>query len=220
MEKESYDNPLGANVLVLNKFYGALRVVTARRAFVFLAKDSAEVVDKSHGRFQNYRFERWIDESRHNGRALADYAHTPSLRIMVPRVIRLLECDQTPRRRLKFHRKNIMARDNHQCQYCGATAEPRPNRGGRKYHLAAMTIDHVVPRSRGGRTDWDNVVACCGRCNARKGGRLPQEAGMKLKSKPQSPRFEQNVLRMIRGNRYLLWREFIGDLPGPECDFI
>lgn len=212
MESDSSRAVLSSSVLVLNKFYTALRVISARRAFVFLAKDYAEVIHKSNGRFETYRFDHWIEESRTNGRELTDYVHTPSLQIMVPRVIRLLEYGKMPRRELKFNRKNILVRDNYQCQYCGATAESRPNRGGKKYPLGSMTIDHIVPRSRGGKTEWTNAVTCCSRCNTKKGGRLPQEAGMKLIAKPQAPKFNHSISRMLDDKRYVFWKEFIKDL--------
>jgi len=201
MQSDSSGSILSSSVLVLNKFYTALRVISARRAFVFLVKDSAEVVHKNNGRFENYRFDHWIEESRNNGREFTDYIHTPSLQIMVPRVIRLLEYGKLPRRELKFNRKNIMMRDNYQCQYCG-----------KKYALSAMTIDHIVPRSRGGITEWTNAVTCCNKCNTKKGGRLPQEAGMKLIAKPQAPKFNQSIFRLFNDKRYALWKEFVKDL--------
>ena len=201
MEKGANGDILSTNVLVLNKFYTALRVISARRAFIFLAKDSAEVIHKSHGRFEACRFDHWIEESRINGRSSTDYVHTPSLQIMVPRVIRLLEYGRIPRRELKFNRKNILVRDNYQCQYCG-----------KKYPLGSMTIDHIIPRSRGGTTEWTNAVSCCKKCNSKKGGRMPKEAGMKLISKPQVPKFNHTISRMLDDKRYELWKDFIKDL--------
>ncbi len=220
MEADSNGNILSSSVLVLNKFYMALRVISARRAFVFLAKDFAEVIHKSNGRFETYRFDHWIEESRTNGRSATDYVHTPSLQIMVPRVIRLLEYGKMPRRELKFNRKNILVRDNYQCQYCGAKPRPerdklRPegHRSGKKYQLGSMTMDHIVPRSRGGTTEWTNVVTCCSKCNTKKGGRLPREAGMKLITKPQSPKFSHSISKMLDDKRYVFWKDFIKDLP-------
>lgn len=219
MEPDSSGSILSSSVLVLNKFYTALRVISARRAFVFLAKDYAEVIHKSNGRFETYRFDHWIEESRTNGRELTDYVHTPSLQIMVPRVIRLLEYGKMPRRELKFNRKNILVRDNYQCQYCGAKPRqerdklrPEGHRDGKKYPLSAMTIDHIVPRSRGGTTEWTNAVTCCHKCNTKKGGRLPREAGMKLIAKPQVPKFNHSISRMLDDKRYVFWKEFIKDL--------
>lgn len=95
----------------------------------------------------------------------------------VPSVIRLKRFVKRPfRQRVAFNRRNLFKRDDHTCQYCGARSND-------------LTLDHVVPRSRGGPTNWDNVVACCKRCNARKRDRTPDEAGMALRRAPYAPRF-------------------------------
>jgi 5-methylcytosine-specific restriction endonuclease McrA len=201
MEDKTNLNPLNSNVLLLNKYYIALRVISARRAFLFLAKDYAEVINKNNGRFEGYRFYHWIKESGNDGYLDDEYIHTPTLRILVPRVIRLLEYDKMPRREWKFNRKNIMIRDNYQCQYCG-----------KKYSLGFLTIDHIIPRSRGGTTSWVNVVTSCTKCNTKKGGRLPQEAGMNLIKKPQAPKFDHSLMRLLINPKYSIWKEFIKDI--------
>jgi 5-methylcytosine-specific restriction endonuclease McrA len=95
----------------------------------------------------------------------------------VPSVIRLKRFVKRPfRQRVAFNRRNLFKRDDHTCQYCGTRSND-------------LTLDHVLPRSRGGPTNWDNVVACCKRCNARKRDRTPDEAGMALQRRPYAPRF-------------------------------
>ncbi|MEJ2668138.1 MAG: HNH endonuclease [Deinococcales bacterium] len=95
----------------------------------------------------------------------------------VPSVVRLKRFVKRPyRQRVAFNRRNVFKRDEHSCQYCGA-------------HSTDLTLDHVVPRSRGGATSWENVVACCKRCNARKRDRTPEEAAMSLRRRPFAPRF-------------------------------
>lgn len=95
----------------------------------------------------------------------------------VPSVIRLRRYIRRPQRqRVAFNRKNVFRRDEHSCQYCGARSND-------------LTLDHVVPRSRGGPTSWENVVACCRACNAKKRDRTPKEARMLLRRKPYAPRF-------------------------------
>ncbi len=95
----------------------------------------------------------------------------------VPSVIRLRRFVKRPfRQRVAFNRRNLFKRDDHTCQYCGTRSND-------------LTLDHVLPRSRGGPTNWDNVVACCKRCNARKRDRTPDEAGMALQRRPYAPRF-------------------------------
>ena len=80
------------------------------------------------------------------------------------------------RQRVAFNRKNVFRRDDHHCQYCARQAND-------------LTLDHVLPRSRGGPTSWENVVACCKSCNAKKRDRTPEEANMRLLRKPYAPRF-------------------------------
>lgn len=197
-EPESTDT-LSRSVLLLNKHYMALKVISARRAFLFLAKDYAQVIHKNNGRFEEYRFNKWIQESNTNdGRSPDEYIHTPKLKILIPMVIRLLEYGKMPRRDWAFNRKNILIRDNYQCQYCG-----------KKEPVNLFTIDHIKPRSRGGTTTWTNAVTCCHKCNTKKGGRLPSEAGMTLLSKPQVPKFNYNLYWLLKDKKYALWKEFI-----------
>ena len=90
-------------------------------------------------------------------------------------MIRLQYRIQRPRPRVRLSRREVFVRDGHACQYCG-------------HQAAHLTLDHVVPRHRGGAHSWDNLVAACGECNHRKGGRLPAEAGMRLRHRPAEPR--------------------------------
>ena len=101
-------------------------------------------------------------------------AATISMR--VPHVIRLREYVRIPHRPIKFSRRNVLVRDQHACQYCGRAFSPND-----------LTLDHVVPRSRGGGTEWENVVAACKRCNHRKGDHTPPEATMFPRRRPRTP---------------------------------
>lgn len=102
----------------------------------------------------------------------------------VPLVIRLVTYVPVPRRLgLPVTRRTVLARDRYTCQYCGS----QPGK-------AHLTVDHVVPRSRGGKTVWENVVIACGPCNRRKGDRTPEEAGLRLLSRPARPRYVALVL--------------------------
>lgn len=96
--------------------------------------------------------------------------------IRLPAVVRLRRYIKRVNPFIKFSRQNLYVRDGGRCQYCGSTFEPKE-----------LTYDHVIPRSRGGQTDWTNVVSCCPACNLKKGGRTPEEAGMSLIRKPKPP---------------------------------
>ncbi len=117
----------------------------------------------------------------------------------VPSVIRLVEYIRIPYERRELSRRNVMLRDGYTCQYCG-----------RKFNPSDLTIDHVIPRARGGRTSWDNVVTCCRRCNARKGDRTPEEVGMKLLKHPRalSWRVGHQILTHL-GRHQEAWRKYL-----------
>ena len=115
----------------------------------------------------------------------------------VPVVIRLVRYIKIPRRlRLPCSRRGVLARDRETCQYCGA----QPGR-------AHLTVDHIVPRSRGGQTTWENVAAACRDCNHRKGGRTPEEAHMALLSKPRQPQYVAFAL-LGELERHEVWRKY------------
>jgi len=123
-----------------------------------------------------------------------------SLSVPVPLVIRLMYFVKIPRRiSLPVTRRGILSRDHYACQYCGVTP-PRKE----------LTIDHVVPRSRGGKTTWENVVTACQKCNGRKGSRTPSEAHMRLRAKPERPRYlavaSLNTIEIKAAwGKYILW---------------
>jgi 5-methylcytosine-specific restriction endonuclease McrA len=102
---------------------------------------------------------------------------SPSLTMKMPSVVRLVRAPSGVKRSVKFSRVNVFTRDGYRCQYCGS-----PKRMGE------LSYDHVVPRHRGGRTVWENIVASCYGCNARKANRTPEQAGMKLIRKPFTPK--------------------------------
>ncbi len=127
------------------------------------------------------------------------YLRTPSSLFPVPSVIRLRRfVRRAHRARVAFNRRNVFRRDNSTCQYCGVSA-------------ADLTLDHVLPRSRKGPTSWENVVACCRACNARKRDRTPEEAGMVLLRKPVAPRFMFTTAYGLLPNLDPIWQKY---LPG------
>lgn len=207
MQHADGNTGLGSSVLVLNRSYVAVRVVSVRRAFIMLFREVAEVIHIEDGTYANYDFSSWCELSAFwsddmhidasvNG---TEWVRTVTLRIQVPRVIRLLRFDQPPRHSVRLNRKNLFARDGNRCQYCGRDL---PN--------SQLSFDHVTPRSRGGQTDWGNVVTCCLKCNAKKGDRTPHEAGMMLKKRPTRPQHNP-MLKVKLGNpKYRVWQPFLG----------
>jgi len=193
--------PLSASVLVLNRLYMAVHVVTVRRAFGLLCRDLAEVLHCEQGQFANYNFESWREISELQSRFKTpdeDWIRSVNFEIRVPRVIRLLAYDRLPKQTIRFNRRNIFARDGNHCQYCG-----------RRFPTSELSLDHVTPRSRGGETSWANIVCSCVKCNVKKGGRTPQEAHMHLIRPPVKPK-RSPLLSIKLGNpKYESWKTFL-----------
>ena len=122
-----------------------------------------------------------------------------SLVVRVPAVLRLRKAFRRFARPVKFSRVNIYARDGYRCQYCGQTCT-----------TSELTYDHVIPRSRGGRTCWENIVSACYACNRRKANRTPAEAGMKLLSMPARPTWMPSVaIRVSARSVPDAWRDYV-----------
>lgn len=190
-----------ANVLVLNRHYMAIRVVGVRRAFSLLVRDLAEVVHQEDGQYLAYNFDSWREVSvfKHTFEPDGhDWVRTVRFVLAVPRIIRLLAYDRLPRQDVKFNRRNIYARDENRCQYCG-----------KKFPTNALSIDHVIPRSQGGTLTWDNVVCACLKCNVRKGGRTPDEAHMTLIAPPRKPRRSPAIGLKLGNTKYRCWQQFL-----------
>lgn len=111
-----------------------------------------------------------------------------------PSVIRLRKYIRIPYKRIVLSRRNIMRRDNHTCQYCGIKSD--------------LTLDHILPRSRGGRDSWENLATACNRCNVKKGNRTPEEADMKLKRKPFRP-VHITFFRDLAGGVHEEWKPYL-----------
>jgi 5-methylcytosine-specific restriction endonuclease McrA len=193
---------LDASVLVLNKLFMAIHVISVRRAFCLLCKDLAEVVNQEDGQFATYSFASWREVSEYRARLYRqeddDWVRTVSSEIQVPRVIRLLGYEKLPKQTVKFNRRNIFARDNNQCQYCG-----------RKFPTAELSLDHVIPRSQGGLNSWENIVCACVGCNVRKGGRTPKQAHLKLVRRPEKPKRSPLLNLKLTHSKYQSWRTFL-----------
>jgi len=193
---------LGCHVLVLNKHYMAIRVVNVRRAFSWLFRELAEVVALEEGHYCNYDFSSWMEISELKKQFepdAHDWIHTVKLSIAVPRIVRLLGYDRLPRRGVVFNRRNIYARDQNRCQYCG-----------RRFPSSELSLDHVIPRSMGGQTTWENVVCSCVGCNVKKGGRPPGRANMRLITKPAKPKRSPVLnISFLGQGRYRSWKQFL-----------
>lgn len=194
---------LQSSVLALNRLYLAIHVISVRRAFCLLWKGMAEVVNVEDGAYMAYDFETWreISELKLAMDELQDSeecVRAVNFAVQVPRVVRLLHYDRPPSHAVKFSRRNVFLRDGNRCQYCN-----------RKFSSSNLSIDHVIPRSRGGGTHWENVVCACLKCNVRKGGRTPHEAGMKLTRRPTRPKRNPVLSYKLSTPKYAVWEKFL-----------
>jgi 5-methylcytosine-specific restriction endonuclease McrA len=194
---------LDAKVLVLNRYFSAIRVIDARRAFVLLAKEIAEVVAVEDGSYVSYPFATWTELSEFRREFEAndhDWVRTSRITIAVPKIVRVLGYDRLPREAVKLNRRNIYARDSNRCQYCG-----------RSFPTKELTLDHIKPRVQGGGNSWTNLVCACVKCNARKGGRTPEQAGMRLIRIPVKPKRNPAISLRLGSPKYESWKTFLDE---------
>jgi HNH endonuclease len=188
---------LDSNVLVLNRSYLPIHITSVRRAFSLIYRGTALAVNH---RYETFDFEAWSRVNANGDEGVG----TPDGKILVPRVILLQGYDRVPRRHVRYSRVNIFARDNYTCQYCGG-----------KPHRSKLNLDHVIPRSLGGRTTWENVVCSCIDCNRRKGGRTPTQARLRLIRRPVKPSWTPMLTHIGAKIRYEEWRPFL-HIAAPE----
>ena len=179
--------------LILNRNWQPVNVATVARALVLLWNEAARVVDP-----ETYQLFTWADWSRIAPRDGDAFIQAVRLRLRVPEVIVLAEYDRLPTAAVSFSRRNVFKRDHWTCQYCGV--QP----GGEE-----LTIDHVVPRSQGGTSTWDNCVLSCIDCNKRKADRTPLQASMKLRKAPVRPTWKPLYARHTL--RIESWSKFISE---------
>lgn len=185
---------LNTAVLVLNRNYQPVHVTSVKRALSLLYQGVARAIDDT---YRLYDFADWaaLSAQEHD-----DSIHTVRRAIRVPRVLVLLAYEHLPKGRVRFSRLNIYARDEDTCQYCG-----------RKLPRSELNLDHVVPRSQGGLDTWENLVCACVKCNARKGGRTPTEAHMRLTREPVKPKRNPLISIRLGQDRYASWKAFLDD---------
>ncbi len=203
MSYPSHAGALESSVLVLNRLYMAVHVINVRRAFSLLCRDLAEVVHIESGQYANYDFQSWREVSELRAAFKGpdeDWVRSVNFEIQVPRVIRLLGFDRLPKQTVRFNRRNIFARDSNRCQYCG-----------RRFSTSELSLDHVIPRSRGGETTWENIVCSCVKCNVKKGGRTPDEAHMSLIKRPVKPKRSPALSIKLGNPKYESWKMFLSE---------
>src|SRR6266699_1642682 len=187
-----------ATVLVLNRNWQAINVRTPQEAFCMMATNVATALEIEHGdgaRAEALRPVTWEEWIKLPVRDQDEAVHTVRGQIRMPTVIVAVNYAKVPKKRPKLCAKAIRERDGNRCQYTGRVLHP--NEG---------SLDHVVPRSRGGKDAWENLVWSAKEVNQRKADRLPHEAGLKLLSTPRAPR-ELPATMFIRNSHDIAdWR--------------
>lgn len=179
--------------LVLNRNWQPVSVATVARALVLLWNESARVVDPD-----DYQLYNWEDWSSLRPKEEERFVQAVRFKLRVPEVIVLCRYDRLPSATVAFSRRNIYKRDRYTCQYCG-----------RQPGSAELTIDHVVPRSRGGTSCWENCVLACVDCNHLKADRTPEQAQMRMRHEPFRPTWRP--FYSDHAHRLESWSKFVSE---------
>ena len=205
---------LSRQTLVLNRNWQPVGVASVARSLTLVASERARIVDPAD--FQQYT---WADWAKMIPQEDEQFVQSVAFRIRVPEVITLMVYDRVPTNVVTFSRRNIYKRDRYACQYCG-----RQGRFAGEQHrdfdtagslrkeclsIEEMTLDHVVPRSRGGASTWENCVLACVDCNMRKANRTPVEAHMPLRKIPVRPTWKPLYAR--HDVRIESWSKFLSE---------
>lgn len=181
------------DVLVLNKSYCALHIIGWQKAVSLIFQEAARAMDRE---FASYEYPDWLafsDANVHNYPTV----NTVSRCIAIPEIIVLRKYDRLPQRDVKYSRQTLFQRDNFRCAYCGETFERR-----------ALTVDHIIPRAKGGTTTWNNTTSACFDCNSKKADMTPEEAGMRLLYKPKKPSWISPLSDVKPHNMRKSWAHF------------
>jgi 5-methylcytosine-specific restriction endonuclease McrA len=186
-------NVLDNAVLVLNKHWQPLRTATVQEVLGLVAKGSAKIID--HETYEVYDLMSWNDVSKAKAKFDGCVIRSARMALLAPEVVLLTGYDGIGARGVVFSRKNLFKRDKFTCQYCGA--QPGPSE---------LTIDHVNPKSKGGRSVWDNCVLACVECNSKKANLPLEKSGLKLRKIPKKPTWKMLTYVSIRK---MSWEKFL-----------
>lgn len=184
---------LNQPTLVLNKNWQPVRVSTVARSLIMLWNGAAHVVDP-----EDYRLYTWQDWAEQVPASDEPIIQTVRSALRVPEVMVLTRCSRFPAEIVTFSRRNLFKRDRFTCQYCHCRLQSEE-----------LTIDHIIPRSQGGVSSWENCVLACVECNNRKADRTPAQAHMPLARKPVRPTWRE--LYSSHGLRIDSWSRFLSE---------
>jgi len=192
---------IGRKVLVINNNYQALTTISLKKAINKIFTGNAVIVvppDAHNSLWQELDWSDWAKLEPKEGETVIQAACRA---FKIPEIIKVVNSNYKPTKRTKFTRRNIFKRDESKCQYCGKQA---PN----DIDWSDLSLDHLIPKSRGGKTEWLNIVLCCVKCNQKKNNRLLSECSMKLLKQPIVPPYNAFAETSIRLDS---WNHFITD---------
>lgn len=191
------DTILMSPVLVLNRLWQPVQTCSVRRAVKLLCLGHAQVVQTDGpAKYQTHDLTSWVNHSLTE--VAAEVIHSVTVAFAVPRIIVLAAYDRLPRMEVKFSRHNLFLRDSFTCQYCR-----------KQFAEKDLNLDHVIPRDKGGKTTWENIVTSCIRCNTRKANKLAHEVNMQLLREPKRPRWRPLFGMKSLSRAHHSWEQFV-----------
>ena len=190
---------LNESVLILNKHFLGIQVTSVQSAVCALVTGKARVIDQN---YTQYNLQRWIDFTIENPHEIgyAGLIRSPSVILYAPQVIIEPTCEfNSPLiKNIRYSRGNILRRDNYTCQYCN-----------KQFAKDALTMDHIIPKSRGGPGSWTNITTACKKCNSKKKDKLLSELGWTLHSTPIKPQWKSHIGAPFNATKRTYWEVFL-----------
>lgn len=182
-------------MLILDKNYQPIKILTGKDAIVLLFTDKAYVLDSS---YTKYSLDEWIEYSENISDEELPTIRSTNFNFIVPEVMILPHYTRkhTHNRKMKYSRPSVFKRDKYTCQYCGKT-----------YKKNELTVDHIVPRAQGGKSSWMNITTACKPCNSKKADKTLEESGMKLLNQPRVPTWKDTLENIPDGKS--MWSNFL-----------
>jgi len=187
------------DILCLNRNFYAIHIIDWTRAMTLLYTNRVSVVDSD---FRKYDFNDWVELSKIIGDNPNGYIRTTNFKIAVPEIVALNFYDELPETEVKFTRKNLYHHYSNRCCYCD-----------KRFKTSELNLDHVLPKSKGGKSSWENIVLSCIPCNSLKDNRSPHDAGLKMNYQPNKPAWRPSYAVSIRGGLKIQqsWKKFIDE---------
>lgn len=188
-------NSYKPDVLVLNRVWLPIHIIDWGKAMSLVYQEKCKSLDRD---CIPYTFDQWKQFTLQNLQHYP-FVQTVNYPVAVPEIIVSVSFDRLPRREVKYSRQNVFSRDHFRCVYCG-----------NRFKRDQLTLDHIIPRSQGGKSTWDNTVSSCFKCNQRKADRTLKDAGMSLLIQPTKPKWISPLQNVnIETHPCKSWEHFI-----------